>query len=207
MRRLVAVAAMLVLGVSCVAAEKAEVEEGFVSIFDGKTLEGWKASGNAKSWSARDGMLCAEGPRSHLFYVGEVGKADFKNFELKAEVMTRRGSNSGIYFHTKWQDRGWPGQGFECQVNNTHGDWKKTGSLYNIVNVRKAPAKDDVWFTYHITVAGKAVTIQIDGKTVMEYTEPANAKRKLSSGTIALQAHDPKSRVYYRNLRIKPLPE
>jgi len=205
MSRIAALSVAVMMAVGCGAAE--EAEEGWVSLFDGKSLDGWKASENQKTFSVRDGMICAEGPRSHLFYVGPVKDHQFKNFEFQADVMTRPKSNSGIYFHTEYQDQGWPGKGFECQVNNSHGDWKRTGSLYNIVNVREAPAKDDVWFHYHIIVNGKQVTVKIDGKTVMEYTEPADAKRKLSSGTIALQGHDPGSKVYYKNLKIKPLPD
>jgi len=203
MRRMAVLCVMAALAGTCLAAE-----DGWVSLFDGKTLEGWKASENTKSWSARDGMLCAEGPRSHLFYVGDVNKHDFKNFEFKAEVMTKPGSNSGIYFHSAYQDRGWPGKGFECQVNNTHRDPKKTASLYNIKNVmHKSPAKDDVWFAYHIIVNGSKVTIKIDGEVANEWTQPDDAKRKLSHGTFCLQAHDPKSKVYYRNLMVKVLPD
>ncbi|MFP4057850.1 MAG: DUF1080 domain-containing protein [Candidatus Brocadiia bacterium] len=198
--------AVVALSAGCFAGEEAK-EGGWVALFDGESLEGWKASEKADAWSVRDGMLAAEGGRSHLFYVGPVEDHDFKNFEFQAEVMTTRGSNSGIYFHTRYQERGWPRQGFEAQVNNTHGDWKKTGSLYNIVNVRRAPAKDNEWFDYHIVVDGREVTIEINGEVVTEWTQPEDARRKLSSGTFALQAHDPKSKVYYRNIRVKPLPD
>ncbi len=182
-------------------------EEGWISLFDGKTLNGWKASENQKVFSVRDGMICAEGGRSHLFYVGPVCNHDFKNFEFKADVMTTPGSNSGIYFHTQYQDRGWPAKGLEAQVNNSHRDPKRTGSLYNVVNVFEAPAKDNEWFNYHIIVKGKRVVIKINGKTVVDYTEPPNARRRLSHGTFALQGHDPKSKVYYKNIMVKPLPD
>ena len=117
----------------------AESEEGFVSIFDGKTFHGWKrATENTNTWSIEDGALVARGKRCHLFYVGDP--KPFKNFELRAEVMTEPGSNGGIYFHTKYQASDWPRAGFECQVNNTHSDWKKTASLYDIVNIAQSPA-------------------------------------------------------------------
>lgn len=182
-------------------------EEGWKSLFDGKSLEGWQASENKKVFSVRDGMVCAEGGRSHLFYVGPVCDHNFKNFELRADVMTTPGSNSGIYFHTEYQERGWPSKGLEAQVNNSHRDPKRTGSLYNVVNVLKAPARDNEWFNYHIVVNGRHVVIKIDGKTVVDYTEPADARRKLSRGTFALQGHDPKSKVYYKNIMVKPLPD
>jgi hypothetical protein len=135
----------------------------------------------------------------------------FKNFELKVEVMTETNSNGGIYFHTEYQASEWPRKGFETQVNNTHKDWKKTGSLYDVVNVREVHARDNQWWTQHIIVKGKQVTLNVNGKTVMEYSEPADAKagtpftRKLDQGTFALQAHDPGSVVRYRNIRVKAL--
>jgi len=199
-----AIVLALFLGVAAVAAETDD--EGFVTIFDGKSLDGWKPCENKASFSVRDGMICVENGRSHLFYEGPVGNHDFKNFEWKCDVMTKPGSNSGLFFHTKYQEKGWPG-GFECQVNCSHGDWKKTASLYNIVNIREAPHKDDVWFNYHIIVKGKTVKVLIDGKLAMEYVEPDDAKRKLGRGTIAIQAHDPKSRVYYKNIKLKVLPD
>jgi len=189
------------------AAEK----EGWVELFDGTSLDGWKASENKDSWKVEDGALVAHGPRSHLFYVGS--DKPFQNFELQLEVMTRPNSNAGVYFHTKYQEEGWPKHGFEAQVNNTYQrDPKKTGSLYGIVDVRKAPAEDNKWFTYTIKVEGNKVTTAVNGKTLVEYTEPAGQKagkdftRKLSSGTFALQAHDPKSEVRFRNIKVRRLP-
>jgi len=204
MKQVVALCVMVVLAVGCFAAE----EEGFVSLFDGKSLDGWKASENKDSFKVEDGKIVVFGPRSHLFYEGPVGNHDFKNFELKLEAMTTPGSNSGVYFHTQYQDKGWPGKGMECQVNATHSDPKKTGSLYNIKNVmNKAPHKDDEWWTYGITVNGKTVTLKVNGETVNEWTEEPGSQRKLSHGTVCLQGHDPKSKVFYRNIRIKLLPD
>jgi hypothetical protein len=193
------------------AADKAEAsEDGFVKIMDGKTFNGWKiAEEKANSWKVEDGAFVAKGDRSHLFYVGD--DQPFKDFELKVEVMTEPGSNGGIYFHTKWQDSGWPKAGFECQVNVTHTDWKKTGSLYDIANLGVTPAKDNEWWTQHITVKGNQVTVRINDKVVLQYNEPAGAQpgkdfaRKISEGTFALQAHDPKSVVRFRNIRVKRL--
>ncbi|HEV7281749.1 MAG TPA: DUF1080 domain-containing protein [Pirellulaceae bacterium] len=188
-------------------------ENGWISMFDGKTLEGWKASENKDAWSVKEGAIVCQGERSHLFYVGEG--VPVKNFEFTAEVMTTPGSNAGIYFHTKWQEAGWPKFGYESQVNNSYvSDPKKTGSLYGEVNVSEAPAKDNEWFTYKITVKDNRVQIAIDGKTLVDYEEPAGKEafsgdfeRRLSpeGGTFALQCHDPKSVVYFKNLKFKPL--
>lgn len=154
-------------------------------------------------------MIRVNGKVAHLFYDGDVSNHDFRNFHFKAEVMTTPGSNSGIYFHTKYQEKSWPTAGFEVQVNNSHTDWRRTGSLYAINDVRETFVKDNEWYTQEIIVIGKNVTVKLNGKTVMEYTEQPNPQgpKVISSGTFALQGHDPKSRVYYRNIMVQPLPE
>ncbi len=186
----------------------------WVSLFDGETLNGWKASENPETFYVSEGRIVADGPRSHLFYVGEIQNHNFENFEFKADVMTTRGSNSGIYFHTEYQESGWPSKGYEAQVNNSGSDPRKTGSLYAIDDVSEAPAKDGEWFTMYIKVQGKQIIIKIDGKTTVTYTEPDNADRPegmsgrlLSSGTFALQGHDPESTVYYKDIMVRPLPQ
>jgi hypothetical protein len=186
-------------------------EEGFTSLMDGRTFKGWKASEKEDTWKIEDGAFVAKGPRSHLFYVGD--EKPFKNFELKVDVMTDPNSNGGIYFHSRFQENGWPRYGYEVQVNNTYeSDPRKSGSIYGVKDVmRNSPAKDNVWFTEHITVKDKTITVKIDGKTVAEYTEEPGRKagkeftRKLDEGTFALQAHDPKSVVRYKNIRVKRL--
>lgn len=192
-------------------AESPETETGFVSLFDGKSFAGWKkAEENPDSWKIKDGMLMCDGARCHLFYTG--AQAPFKNFHFKAEVMTTKGSNAGIYFHTKYQADGWPKYGYECQVNVTHKDPKKTSSLYGVENIADPGVQDDQWYTQEIIVQGKRVQLMVNGKTLVDYTEPADQQvfskafeRRLGEGTFALQAHDPKSVVYFRNLRVKKL--
>ena len=187
----------------------AEVEPGFISLCDGKSFDGWKpAEVNKETWKIEDGAFVTRGKTCHLFYVGS--EAPFKNFDLKVDVMTDHGANGGIYFHTKYQEKGFPKAGFECQVDNTHSDWKKTGSLYDVVNIAKSPAQDDKWWTQEVIVKGNKITVKIDGQTLLEYTEPPGAQpgeytRKLAYGTFALQAHDPKSVVRYKNIRVKKL--
>ncbi len=201
----------------------ATAADGWIPMFDGTDLSGWKANGatedqpaqKADVFTAKDGELVVHGGRAHLFYVGADGKAAFKNFEFKAKVKTTAGSNSGIYFHTAFEAKGWPSKGYECQVNATHTDAKKTGGLYAVADVMNtAPNKDDEWFDYSIKVEGKHIVISINGKVTTDWTQPADwdpAKinmpgRKLGEGTIALQGHDPKSTTYYKDLFIKPLP-
>jgi hypothetical protein len=111
-----------------------------------------------------------------------------------------------MYFHTKYLDTGWPRKGFEVQVNNSHTDWRRTGSLYGINDVRNSAAKDNEWFTQHIIVDGRQITVMVNGKVVMQYTVPEGDNRRLSSGTFALQGHDPGSTIYYKNIMVRPLP-
>jgi opacity protein-like surface antigen len=202
--------ALTALFAAAATAVAADNEPGFVTIFDGKTFDGWKiGDAAAKAWRIEDGALVAQGTRSHIFYVGN--DQPFKDFELKVDVMTKPGSNGGIYFHTKYQESGWPRAGFECQVNVTQGDWIKTGSLYGLVNMALTPAQDNKWWTQHIIVKGRKVTVKIDGKTVLEYNEPEGAEagkdfaRKIGEGTFAFQAHDPGSVIHYKNVRVKRL--
>jgi hypothetical protein len=186
--------------------ESSEEEDGWKTIFDGTSLDGWKINESPESWKLEDGALVAKGPRSHAFYVGD--DEPFINFEFKAEVMTKPGSNGGIFFHTEYQEDGWPAKGYESQVNITQGDPQKTGGLYNTVKVAKPPAKDNEYWTQHIIVQGNHVTVKINGETVVDYEQPADKEGpvKLSKGTFALQAHDPGSTIYYKNIRVKRLP-
>jgi hypothetical protein len=185
----------------------------WISLFDGQTLDGWSASENKETFSVKDGEIVVHGKRSHLFYTGPVNDAQFTNFEFSADVMTEPGSNSGIYVHTEYQETGWPKKGYECQVNQSHSDWKRTASIYDVVNVKESYVEDSQWYTEYIKVEGKHVQVRINGRLVVDYLEPDNVERpaewpgrKLSSGTFALQGHDPNSIVHYKNIKVRPLP-
>ncbi len=207
----------LVTALGLAVAQAADKTAAWTSMFNGKDLSGWKANDEVPgSFSVVNGELKVGGGRAHLFY-GANGDASFKNFEFKAKVKTTKGGNSGIYFHTAFEPKGWPSKGYECQVNSTHTDVKKTGGLYGVKDVlNNAPSTDDVWFDYYIKVEGKHIVIKIDGKTTVDYNEPADWDptkslknmngRKLSAGTIAIQGHDPKSVTYYKEMFIRALP-
>ncbi len=187
----------------------------WVSIFDGETLDGWKKSAeNPESLTVEDGAIKCSGPRAHLFYEGE-----FKNFEFETEVKTREHANSGIFIHTLYQDEGWPVQGYEIQVNNsyrgseTHPERRKTGSVYNVRNIYFPLADDNEWFTMRVKVVENHIEVFVNDVKVNEYIEPedpwraeGSEKLRLGEGTFALQAHDPESTTFYRNLRVKALP-
>lgn len=186
----------------------------WISLFDGQSLDGWKVGNNAKTFSVEEGAIVANGEVAHLFYDGPVQNHVFKNFELKVELMTLPGSNSGIYFHTAFQESSWPQKGYEVQVNNSQSDWRRSGSLYAIQDVKEVYAKDNEWYTEHIIVKNKHITVYINDKKVVDYTEPDQVQREegmkgrvLSSGTFALQGHDPKSKVLYRSIKVKVLPD
>ncbi len=176
--------------------------DGWVSLFNGKDLAGWKASEGVE-WTVEEGTIVTPPKRSHLFTDEE-----FKNFEYKVDCMTTPGSNSGLYIHTKYQDT-FPDAGYEVQVNQTQGDPVKSGSLYNVVKLFSTPVKDGEWYTYHISVNGKKITVRINDKVLYEYVEPEGVTglRKLSKGSFAIQAHDPKSVARYKNIMVKPLPD
>ena len=191
----------------------AAADGGWLALFDGKTLDGWRASENQGTFTVANGELIAFGKRSHLFYEGPVANHHFTNFEFKAEVMTKPGANSGVYFHTEYQETGWPAKGYEVQVNNTHSDRKKTAGIYAIQDNFTAPVKDDEWFTLYIRVEGKRIVAKVNDQVISDYTQEENPVRAdefkgrlLSSGTIAIQGHDPKSEVHYRNIFVRPLP-
>lgn len=203
-------AAVLAAFVVCAEGLAKKKEGGWVKLFDGKTMNGWKASEPEKnSWKIENGAIVAHGERSHLFYVGD--SKPFVDFEFKAEVMTRPGSNGGIYVHTQYQETGWPKYGYEVQVNQTHKDWRKTGSLYSVQDVKEQFVKDDEWYTYDITVKGKHIVIKINDKVAVDWTEEEGRQpgqdftRVFDKGTFALQAHDPNSTIYYRNIMVRRL--
>ena len=208
MRICSAIALVLIAICTC----SATAEDKWIKLWDGKTFDGWKASENKDSWKIENGAIVAFGPRSHLFYVGD--DAPFVNFHFKSEVMTKPGANAGIYFHTKYQDEGWPKYGYEAQVNATHRDPKKTGSLYAVQNTDKANHKDNEWYTEEIIVNGRNIKIIVNGETVVDFTEeedrqPGEGFTRIldpKGGTFAFQAHDPKSEVHFRNIMVKRLP-
>jgi hypothetical protein len=212
--------AALALLVAVPAAPRAfcDPADGWISLFDGKSLAGWKPSEHTGTFTVADGQIVVHGDRSHLFYTGPQHDPDFKNFELTADVMTRPGANSGIYFHTAYQPTGFPSAGFEVQIANTHQgangyvEHKKTGSLYGVRNVSKQLVTDNEWFNMNILVRGKQVQIRVNQMLVVDYIEPTppfradpNFQRVLNHGTFALQGHDPRSTTYFKNIRVRPL--
>jgi len=188
----------------------------WVTVFDGETLKGWKKSAeNPGSIVVEEGAIMCSGPRAHIFY-----KGNFNNFEFEAEVKTMDKSNSGIFIHTAYQSEGWPQKGYEIQINNTYRgsgknpERRKTGSIYNVRNIYFRLVEDNEWFKMRVKVVENHIEVFVNDVKVNEYIEPddpwraeGNEGLRLGKGTFALQAHDPGSTTYYRNIRVKALPE
>ncbi len=190
-------------------------------LFNGKDLSGWKANTRPDSFSVENGLLKAHATNiiaSHLFYVGDnkTGTENFKNFELEATVRSEGIANSGIFFHTAINSGEGPhlhlSKGYEVQLNNQARDQRKTGSLYAVVDILKSPVDETQWFKIRFRVVEKHITIWVNDKQVVDYTEenpPKRAKGREkrvidpNGGAIALQAHDPSSTYYFKDIRIK----
>jgi len=190
-------------------------------LFNGKDLTGWRANVMPESATVVDGAIRLNATResAHLFYVGNLkeGFVRFKNFELEATVRGEPNSNSGIFFHTDMSvsnAKNHLAKGYEVQLNNTAKDKRKTGSLYAVVDLDKSPVDETKWFQVRITVQGQHIVIKINDQKVVDYTEPPGVQRPdrpgrrldPQGGAIALQAHDPASVYYFKDIRIRSLP-
>jgi hypothetical protein len=171
---------LFILHASFFSCSQRETDGDWIKLFNGKDLNNWEANENPGSFKVDDGIIVANGLRSHLFYVGnEKDNANFTNFELTLDVMTHHLANSGVYFHTAHQEEGWLDQGYELQINSTHRgadgykEVKKGGSLYGVRNLYKAYTKDSTWYNFNLRVEGKHIQIKIndqksdDGTTLL----------------------------------------
>ncbi len=172
-------------------------ENGWISMFDGKSLNGWKANENPESWSAKDGTIVGDGERSHLFWM----ERQCTNCEFKADVKISDGGNSGMLFRAAFGP-GFP-KGYEAQVNSTHKDPVRTGSLYGFVKIYEELVPPDTWFNQHIIAQGNHIVIEVNDKKVVDFVDEKNT---YTSGYLVLQQHNKGSIVTFKNLMMKPLP-
>ncbi len=193
MRKLILLLAVLALSSTALYAQN----DGWERIFNGKNLDGWKANENPESWTVQDGVLVGRGEKSHLFYMKET----FKNLHFKATIKLNNKGNSGMYFRTAWGP-GFP-KGYEAQVENSSGDPKKTGSLYNLSNFYEQIIPDDTWWTQEIIAKGNHIIIKVNDKVITDFVDTANT---FTDGYLAFQQHDPGSVVMYKDVMIKRIP-
>ncbi len=200
-------AALVLAGGLTASARDTEKEEGWVSLFNGKSLDGWSKVGNEQStWEVKDGALCGSGPSSMLV----TDKGGFKNFRFRAEVKINDHGNSGMYFRAAAKPSFT--DGYECQINSTHADPIRTGSIYTQVHIFEELVPPDTWFTQEVEVEdinyrGKLVTsikVKVNDKLLyqfLDYTRP------FKEGHFAFQQHDPGSKVCIRKAEVMPLPD
>jgi hypothetical protein len=171
-------------------------DDGWIRIFNGKNLDGWKANEKPENWTVEDGLLVGRGSRSHLFYA----EREFTDLHFKATVKLNNKGNSGMYIRAAFGP-GWP-KGYEAQVENSSGDPRKTGSLYNFSNFYEQIIPDDTWWTQEVIAKGNHIIIKVNGKVITDFVDEKNTFMK---GHVALQQHDPGSVVMYKDIMVKPL--
>jgi hypothetical protein len=182
----------------------------FVSLFNGKDLTGWKTHPEDQAiWEVVDGCITANGPAGHLFSAHD----DYRDFIYRIEAKINEGGNSGQYFRAKFQ-KAFP-LFYEAQINVSHSDPIKTGSLYPFFNpkltaeqkekiiVRKAPHKANEWFTQEVTAVGNHITIKVNGQTTVDFVDDAKVSMQ---GHFAIQHHDPTCKILVRKVEVKELP-
>jgi hypothetical protein len=181
-------------------------DSNWVSLFDGKSLDGWEKVGKEDSvWQVTDGALAGSGPASMLVCT----KGPYKNFKYRAEIKINDKGNSGMYFRTTRK----PGfsDGYEAQIDSTHTDPIRTGSIYGLCHVYKRHVEPDTWFTYEVEVRddvwrGKNMTrikVTINGNELFEYLD---FNMTFKEGHFAFQQHDPGSKVLIRKVEVMELP-
>jgi hypothetical protein len=181
----------------------------WVALLNGKDLTGWKTLPQDRArWEVKDGMLVGSGPLGHLY----TERGDYEDFHVLAEARINRDGNSGIYFRAQPKP-GFP-PGYEAQINSTHRDPVKTGSLHPafrsglsrdqlakivVENMLVAPGE---WFTQEVIAKGNHIIIKINGQTTVDFNDDQNT---YTTGHFALQQHHDGSIVEFRKIEIKEL--
>lgn len=181
----------------------------WVSLFNGKDLTGWsinelRGQGTSK-WEVVDGVLVGSGQPSMLW-----SDKTSKNFRFRAEIRINDKGNSGMYVRTK--DKPGFTDGYEIQVNSTHGDPIKTGSLYTMLHIYKQLVPPGEWFTQEVEIVDKNfrgkvvphIKVWVNGEQLYEYLDYTKA---FAEGHFAFQQHDPGSKVEIRKVEVMDLPD
>ena len=182
----------------------------YVPLFDGKSLAGWSGWGSQGPlsrqemrgiWSVRDGDLIGSVTQSHLF----SPRGDYANFRVRARVKVNEGGNSGLYFRAA-KGPGFP-PGYEAQINATHRDPNKTGSLYKrgegaVRAIARSPVPSNTWFVLEAEAVGDHIRVWVEGKLTADWRDP---QRSYARGHFAIQIHDPQTVVQVRKLEVMEL--
>ena len=209
------IAALSCIGFAACLAEEKKAEDGFKSLFDTKTLEGWKNPYNHGEAKVVDGEIHLIA--NNKFFL--VTEKTYANFVFEGEVMLPEGkANSGFMFRAHAE----PGKvyGYQSEVD---GDPKRawSGGLYDegrrqwfISPIKGNKESEEAfrkragdtfkrndWNTYRITCEGKKIKIEVNGVVTTDCEDDKDA-----SGVIGIQHHGEKGQTYrFRNLRIKEL--
>jgi hypothetical protein len=197
-----------------------EKAEGWISLFDGKTLKGWAATGSDEGWTVDDdAILCTVKGGGYLYTLEQ-----YENFVLSIDFKIDAGVNSGVFF--RWSDLKDPvNTGIEMQVLDTYGREKPgkhdCGAIYDLVAPGKQACKPaGEWNTAVITCNSNLITVQLNGEKIAEMDvdkwttagmNPDGTKNKFQyawkdmprKGHIGLQDHGGK--VWFRNIKLKSL--
>jgi hypothetical protein len=190
MRRVCVTLVASILVAATAAAQQAPPTAQWVSLFNGKELQGWVKIGNEK-WVVEDGTIYGEGVTEKYGYL--MTEKDYKNFDLSLRFKCEADGNSGVYLHTRFK----PGtvdvsDGYQVEIDrvlNHH-----TGGLYGDNRgwmVWPAPEYETVmrpydWNDMFIHVLDNRTTVRLNGVEVVDFTNPSP---KSTTGGIALQLH------------------
>jgi hypothetical protein len=152
-------------------------------------------------WSVRNGVLVGSGALSHLF----SPRGDYTDFRVRAEVKISDRGNSGLYFRAA-KGPGYP-QGYEAQINATHRDPARTGSLYKpgagpVRAMARSLVAPNTWFVLEAEAVGDHIRVWVDGTLTADWNEP---NRTYTRGHFAIQVHDPETTVQVRKLEVMDL--
>lgn len=174
---------------------RGDLEAGWIKLFDGHTLFGWKAN-SATPWRVEDGVIIADSGDKGLL----VTTTRFADYELQCDFRVEAGGNSGIFLRTSFEPKDPAIDCYELNMCDTHPEYG-TASLVKRAKPEMPVIGDGEWHSFHVRVEGPVVMVQMDGKPVLEYRDETSAP--LSSGFIGLQRNAGK--VEFRSVSLKPL--
>jgi hypothetical protein len=174
---------------------QAELADGWIALFDGETLFGWKAHSQA-DWQVTDGAIrVTSGERGLL-----CTTVQFDDYVLKCDFRAAKNTNSGIFLRTA------PVVGmndittkcYELNIAPPDNPFP-TGSFVGRQKGKEVPERDGQWQSFEVTLSGSQCTVKLNGDTVLQYTDPHPTAR----GYIGLQLNS--GQVEFKNIKLKPL--